>query len=548
MFLAGLRAHGGAHVLFPLLPFVALLAAACAGPQSGMAPPPPTMFSASATTAMFAAGYGNIQEYFIDRVYLSEIARRGLSGLKALDPDLSVEREPSGAVRLVHGTRILGRYTAPRDDDAVAWGQLTANAIVAGRDGSAVLADAMPESIYKTVLDSALGSLDRFSRYATAESANDNRAQRDGFGGIGVTLAREDNPRRVAAVIDNTPAARAGLKADDLLTHVDGEPLAGLTLADVVRRLRGPIDSTFVLTLDRAGQQVSATLQRALIVPPTVSYRRDGDIAIFRVSGFNQRTAQTMRAQYMEARAEMGDRMVGLVLDLRGNPGGLLDQAVALSSLFVADGEIVSIRGRHPNSRQHFNARREDISRGLPIVVLIDHQSASSAEIVAAALQDSGRALVIGTRSYGKGTVQTVQRMPNGGEMTLTWARFYAPSGYPLQDLGVVPTVCTSHAGSDPNPMVAAIRANAPALSDGTPRAQRMLPVERARRENLGKACPPRPGQPVVSGGAIASGGAGGSDLEIQIARQLLEDPPLFARALALQVGDLSPDIAAATH
>ena len=136
MFLAGLRVHRGAHVLPPLLPFVALLAAACAGPQSGMAPPPPTVFSASATTAMFTAGYGNIQEYFIDPVYLSEVARRGLSGLKALDSDLTVEREPGGAVRLVHGSRLLGRYAAPRDDDAIAWGQLTANAIVAGRDGS----------------------------------------------------------------------------------------------------------------------------------------------------------------------------------------------------------------------------------------------------------------------------------------------------------------------------------------------------------------------------------------------------------------------------
>lgn len=544
---AGLRAPSGAHV-FRLLPlFAALLAAACAGPQAGMAPPPPTVFSASATTAMFTAGYGNIQEYFIDPVQLSEVAQRGLNGLKSLDPNLSVEREPGGAVRLVHGDTILGRYAAPRDDDPAAWGQLTASAIVAGRDGSPVLTDAMPEAIYKTVFDSALGALDRYSRYATADAANDNRAQRDGFGGIGVTLAREDNPRRVAAVIDNTPAARAGLKMDDVLTHVDGQALAGLTLAEVVRRLRGPIDSTFVLTLDRAGQQVSATLQRALIVPPTVTYRRDGDIAIFRVSGFNQRTALTVRTLYTEARVELGSNMAGLVLDLRGNPGGLLDQAVALSSLFVADGEIVSIRGRHPNSRQHFNARREDISRGLPIVVLIDHQSASAAEIVAAALQDSGRALVIGTRSYGKGTVQTVLRMPNGGEMTLTWARFYAPSGYALQDLGVVPTVCTSHAGSDPSPMVAAIRAAAPALSDGTPRAQRMLPVERTRRENLGRACPPRPAQPLASG-AAASGGAGGGDLETQVARLLLEDPPLFARALALQVGDLSPDIAAATH
>jgi carboxyl-terminal processing protease len=533
MFLVRFRALIRARLLRLLAPLAALLAAACAGPYAGMAPPPSTTFTQSAATQMFTAGYDNIQEYFIEPVKLSDVATRGLNGLKAIEPGLVVEREPGGVVRLALDATVLGRFAMPREDDPLAWGQLTANAVVAGRDGSAALAESVPETIYKAVFDAALGSLDRFSRYATAEAANDNRAQRDGFGGIGVTLAREENPRRVAAVIENTPAARAGLQVDDLLTHVDGRPLSGLQLNDIVRHLRGPIDSTVSVTLERAGASLTVNLQRALIVPPTVTYRREGDIVYFRVSGFNQRTAQTMRTRFADAKAEIGPRMVGLVLDLRGNPGGLLDQAVAMSNLFIAEGEIVSIRGRHLNSRQQFESRREDITRGLPIVVLIDHHSASAAEIVAAALQDSGRALVIGTRSFGKGTVQTVQRMPNGGEMTLTWARFFAPTGYPLQDIGVMPTVCTSLAGSDPGQVVAAIRANAPRVSNAAPRPQRMTPVEQAQREKLGKSCPARPG---------------GGDLEVEVARQLLEDAPLFARALTLQLGDLSPDIATATH
>ncbi|MBM3573662.1 MAG: S41 family peptidase, partial [Alphaproteobacteria bacterium] len=500
------RGRVRAYVFSVLACLGSLLAAACTGPYGGSPPSAPSVFSAGSTNEMFAAGYDSIQEYFIEKVKLSEVATRGLSGLQSLDASFAVERA-AGVVQVSHGHKVIGRFPTPRDDDARAWAHVTANAIIAGRDVSAALADSPPEKIYKAIFDSALAALDRFSRYSTAEAAAEIRASRDGFGGIGVTLAREDNPRRVAAVIENSPAARAGLQVNDVFTHVDGQALEGLVIGDIIKRLRGPIDSTVFLSLQRAGTQISLSLQRAHIVPPTVTYRREGDIAYLRVSGFNQRTSQNMRQVFMEARAEIGNRMAGIVLDLRGNPGGVLDQAVTMSSLFVAEGEIVSIRGRHTNSRQHFESRKEDISRGLPIVVLIDQNSASAAEIVAAALQDSGRALVIGTRSFGKGTVQTVQRMPNGGEITLTWARFYAPSGYPLQDLGVMPTVCTSYADGNPDSLLTVIRATAPRISDTVPRQQRKAPVAVAEREKLGKACPGR---------------SGGQDVELQLARQLL--------------------------
>jgi len=528
----GFCAQRGAPCMSRFAPLALLLVAACAGSNGALAPPPPTAFSSVATTEMFLAGYDSIQEYFIDPVKLSDVTTKGLNGLKSLEPSLAVERR-SNLIEVAVGSSVVGTFPAPREDDTTAWARLTTSAIVAGRDSSNALADSRPERIYKAVFDAALSSLDRFSRYATAEAANDNRAARDGFGGIGVTLAREDDPRRIAAVLENTPAARAGLIVDDVFTHVDGQELGGMELNDLVRRLRGPVDSTLSVTVRRKDRNITVSLQRAFIVPPTVTYRREGDAAYFKLASFNQRTAQTLREHFNVARTEIGPRLNGVILDLRGNPGGLLDQAVSVSNLFVSDGEIVSIRGRHPNSRQHFDARRDDITRGLPLIVLVDHHSASAAEIVAAALQDSGRALVIGTRSYGKGTVQTVQRMPNGGEMTLTWARVYAPTGYPLQDFGVMPTVCTSFAGADSRMLMSAIRSSAPRVSDGTPRQQRMIPVDTAVREKLGKGCPAR---------------SGGGELEIQVARQLLEDPPLFARAMTLRLGDLTPEVAAATH
>jgi carboxyl-terminal processing protease len=184
-------------------------------------------------------------------------------------------------------------------------------------------------------------------------------------------------------------------------------------------------------------------ITRAHVVPETVIYRKEGRIAYFRIYSFNTETTESLKRAISNARNEIGSAMEGVILDLRENPGGLLNQSVSLANIFLSEGRIVSTHGRHPESHQFFDASGNDMLQGLPVVVLIDGNSASAAEIVAAALQDNGRAVLVGSNTFGKGTVQTVLPLPNKGEITLTWARFHAPSGYTLHGLGVLPNVCT---------------------------------------------------------------------------------------------------------
>jgi carboxyl-terminal processing protease len=209
--------------------------------------------------------------------------------------------------------------------------------------------------------------------------------------------------------------------------------------------LQGPVGEAVALKVrHKAGNADSVKIERTHITPQTVFYRREGDFAIIELTSFNADSASSMTQAVFRARHDLGDHMRGVILDLRNNPGGLLHQAVRIADLFIESGRIISTRGRHRDSLQVFDATPGDITDGAPIAVLINGYSASAAEILAAALQDRGRAVIIGTTSYGKGTVQTVLRMPNDGELILTWARLHAPSGYAMHGLGVVPTICTS--------------------------------------------------------------------------------------------------------
>ncbi len=390
----------------------------------------PREYQVGFAAEMFATGFEGVSDYYIEPVPLADFTTRGLGGLARLEPRLKVNRAGQ-IVQLAYESQPLASFPAPDDGNPTAWAQLAAHAVETGRKASPVLAKAPAEDIYRAVFDAGLSSLDRYSRYSGSEAAEDQRAGRDGYGGVGITLGFENDEVLVIGVMDGTPAASAGMAVGDRLTHVDGQPLAGLSQHDVVRQLRGRIDSDVTVTRVRAKSAGTdmVTMRRARIVPQTVSYRRMSDVAYFRLSGFNQHTARTLRQQIERAEREIGPGMAGIILDLRGNPGGLLDQAVAVSDLFIREGEIVSVVGRHRASRQHFYAHGTALVPTRPMVVLVDRRSASAAEIVAAAAQDSGRALVIGASSYGKGTVQTVIRMPNGGEITLTWARFHSPSG-----------------------------------------------------------------------------------------------------------------------
>jgi carboxyl-terminal processing protease len=432
------RSTSARPALAPAL-LVLLLATSCASVRSGET----ATLAPEDATRIFAAGYSNIVSTYISRVDLQELAVAGLSNLTTLDPDLSIHQTGRHVEMAVAGD-LAGGFDWPQSRSIQDWAAVTAGAISRARTVSPALANDNPDTVFKAVFDGMLGKLDRFSRYSAPESAREHRAAREGFGGIGVRFIIEGDGVRVLSVMKDGPGGRAGLKPNDYITHIDGEPVTDIELRGLTQRVRGPIGSRVVLTLARSGATQTVMLTRAHIVPETVAFERRGSVAYFRLYSFNQETTRTLSASVKRAKREIGRELAGLVLDLRDNPGGLLEQAVGVSDLFMESGRIVTTRGRHPDSHQRFDATKGDIASGLPIVVLVNGNSASASEIVAAALQDSGRAVVVGTTSYGKGTIQTVIPMPNQGELMLTCARFHAPSGYTIHHLGVLPSVCTS--------------------------------------------------------------------------------------------------------
>ena len=289
-----------------------------------------------------------------------------------------------------------------------------------------------------------LVSLDPHSSYLDREGFEDMQVQTKGeFGGLGIEVTMENQVVKVVSPIDDTPAYRAGIQAGDLITHLDGEQVFGMTLAEAVDRMRGPVGTDIDLTISRQGEDspIEVTITRAVIKIRSVRSRIEDDAAYIRVTTFNEQTESGLKRAMAEIKEKLAGRMAGVILDLRNNPGGLLDQAVAVSDAFLEQGEIVSTRGRRSDSMQRFNAKPGDLADGLPIVVLINGGSASASEIVAGALQDHQRAIILGTKSFGKGSVQTIIPLSGQGAIRLTTARYYTPSGRSIQATGIDPDI-----------------------------------------------------------------------------------------------------------
>jgi carboxyl-terminal processing protease len=412
--------------------------AGCAGGGSSTDP-------SSLSRQMFEAGFQDIDAVYIDKPDIGVLAMAGLQQLSTIDSDVTARRT-GDQVELLLKNQIAYSRTVDNDFEPDDWGDLTSDVLTEASADSEKIRTAPTEKVYEAMFSGIVGKLDQFSRYAGAQNARENRAARDGFGGIGVRISVEDDQVRVISVMHYTPAERMGLKTDDVITEIDGQSIKGLTQPEVVDRLRGSIDSKVDVTIRRvdAKEPFVVSITRALVVPETVSYRREGNVGYFRIFNFNAETAPSLKRAVADMEQEIGPGLEGLIIDLRDNPGGLLTQSVAVSNLFLTEGRVVSTHGRHPDSHQYYEASGDDITNGKPIVVLVDGNSASAAEIVAAALQDNRRAVVVGSNTYGKGTVQILQPLPNQGELTLTWARFHAPSGYTLHHLGVLPSICTS--------------------------------------------------------------------------------------------------------
>ncbi|HEY8872754.1 MAG TPA: S41 family peptidase, partial [Stellaceae bacterium] len=300
------------------------------------------------------------------------------------------------------------------------------------------------ETLVEGAINGMLTALDPHSNYLNAKNFNDMKVQTRGeFGGLGIEVSMENGLVKVVSPIDDTPAAHAGLKPGDLITNLDGTPVQGLTLPEAVEKMRGPVNSDINLTIRREGRDpFDVKLTRAVIRIQSVRSHLEGDnIGYVRITSFNEQTDVGLNNAMKNLKATANNKLIGVVLDLRNNPGGLLDQAVAVSDAFLDKGEIVSTRGRRSDDAQRYNARPGDIAAGLPVAILINGGSASASEIVAGALQDHHRAILIGTKSFGKGSVQTIIPLAGHGAMRLTTARYYTPSGRSIQAKGIDPDI-----------------------------------------------------------------------------------------------------------
>ena len=315
--------------------------------------------------------------------------------------------------------------------------------------------DVNDDSLVESAINGMLTSLDPHSNYLNTKNFNDMKVQTRGeFGGLGIEVSMENGLVKVVSPIDDTPAARAGLKPGDLITHLDGDPVQGMTLPEAVEKMRGPISSEIKLTIRREGRDpFDVKLTRATIKIQSVRSHLEGDnLAYIRITTFNEQTDVGLNNAMKNLKQQAGGKLLGVVLDLRNDPGGLLDQAVAVADAFLDKGEIVSTRGRRSEDAQRYNARPGDIAAGLPIAVLINGGSASASEIVAGALQDHHRAILLGTRSFGKGSVQTIIPLPGHGAMRLTTARYYTPSGRSIQAKGIDPDIVVDAAKIEKTP------------------------------------------------------------------------------------------------
>ena len=297
----------------------------------------------------------------------------------------------------------------------------------------------------ENAINGMLTGLDPHSSYLNQRNYRDMQVQTRGeFGGLGIEVTQENGYIKVISPIDETPAARAGVKAGDQITHLNGSSVQGLSLQDAVEQMRGERGTSIKITIRREGadRPIELSLTREVIRPQVVRFRMEGpDVGYIRLTSFNEQTDVGLRRALTTLRQQAGGNLKGLVLDLRNNPGGLLDQAVQVSDDFLDQGEIVSTRARHPEESQRWNAKSGDILQGLPVVVLINGGSASASEIVAGALQDHRRAIVLGVKSFGKGSVQTVMPIPGQGAIRLTTARYYTPSGRSIQGTGIEPDI-----------------------------------------------------------------------------------------------------------
>lgn len=508
------------------LVFLLMAAPAWGQPGSSARAEFPSSLAASVLTASFEF----LEPRILEPVPVRQLALWGLRGVTSIDAGLTIE-DRGATLDLRQADRSIRQCAIPPEPTAAAWGQAGAELMSAAWDVSEIVRGAGSQALITSFFNELFNHLDPYSRYVSPGTADLDRARRSGAAGIGLVLAQVGKAFVVQSVNAAGPGAEAGIIKGDSILAVDDQPTLGADLATVLSWIAG-IDGTEVgITLRRRdGSTQVIDLERVVVPPETVFAEQAGNMLLVRVAGFSSDTDRRLGQEFERffTKGPASRRLRGVVLDLRGNRGGLLRQAVAATSLMLENGLVAVTAGRNPGATHEWRAIARDATQGAPIVVLVDGRSASAAEIMAAALADQGRAVVVGSSTLGKGLVQTVATLPDGGELFVTWSWVLAPLGWPIQGLGVLPQVCTSQGPDAAMQQLASLNRGRLPLADALARHDAArAPLPGSEIVALRSACP----------------AAKGREADMMAARYLLEHPAAYAAARRSrpQFGALKP-------
>jgi len=465
--------------------------------------------------SVFSTALAFIAPRTLEAQSVPQLTLWGMRGLTALDPALVPDLREN-MLRLMSGSQLVFSAALPAEATPESWGLLAAQMASAAALVSPAVAKAGTAGVIRSFFDELFNHLDPYSRYAPPGAAEKERGRRSGEAGLGLTVIRSGAAFVVSTVVPGSPAADENIRPGDRILSIDGRALVHETAAEVNALLAGPDDTSVSLSWrGRDGRVHSAALDRTIIPPGTVSAERDGDVLLITISGFSVDTNQQF-SDLLEA-GFAGHKIRGVIVDLRGNRGGLLREAVAVVDAVVTGGVVATTAGRHPqSSRVWMGGTGVDQARGRPVVILVDGRSASAAEIMAAAIEDSGRGVVVGSATLGKGLVQTIDPLPDGGELFVTWSRVLAPLGWPLQGLGVMPQVCTSLGEDSLRAALTDLLHGRQDMADALARHNAArAPVPAAQVVELRNACP----------------AAEGRDLDFAAARFLIDHPDAYQAA-----------------
>ncbi len=488
-----------------------------AGSTGGFTP----RFDTTRAADVYAAAIRFMLPRTLEPVSVPELMAWGLNGVGAIDPRLRADfRQGVLRLQLIGANRneqLLVSHPIPSGADPLAWAGAVAALQAIAFDASTALQAAGSGGIIRGFFDELFNHLDPYSRYTPPQEAEEDRTRRAGQAGLGITLTRRGGQIVVQGAASDGPAAAEGVLVGDIILSVDGQTTRGKDVATVLRWLQGPEDTGIVLSWrGRDGKTRNADIARALIPPETVHAERRGALLVLRITDFNNATGQRV-ANEIEVGVHGENPAMGIVLDLRGNRGGVLRQAQFVADTLLGPGVLATTQGRDPDANRILRSTSGTLAEFVPVIVTVDGRTASAAEVLAAALADRGRAVVVGSTTLGKGLVQTIAPMPDGGELRITWSRIIAPRGWPIQTLGVMPQICTSLGDDALDKQMAELTlGRAPLAMVLARHHSARSPLIPQQALNLRAPCP----------------AAEGTENDLRIARTLVDNPAIYAAAL----------------